>query len=276
MEILKAILFGIVEGITEWLPVSSTGHMIILNEFVSLNQSPEFISVFLVVIQLGAVLAVVVLFWNTLWPFQRRRGNAPVIKRDKMALWGKILLACIPAAVVGVLFDSVFERLFYHALPVAAALAVFGVAFLVVERKKKHTLPAVTSVEQLRVPTVLGIGVFQLISAIFPGTSRSGATIVGARMLGVSRETAAEFTFCLAVPVMAGASLLRIWQYGLNFTGEELAVLGAGMLTAFLVSLAVVKLLMAFIRKHDFQVFGWYRIVLGGIVAGLAVFGVLS
>ncbi len=178
--------------------------------------------------------------------------------------------------MVGVLFDSVFERLFYHPLPVAAALAVFGVAFLVVERKKKHTLPAVTSVEQLRVPTVLGIGVFQLIAAIFPGTSRSGATIVGARMLGVSRETAAEFTFCLAVPVMAGASLLRIWQYGLNFTGEELAVLGAGMLTAFLVSLAVVKFLMAFIRKHDFQVFGWYRIVLGGIVAGLAIFGVLS
>ena len=229
MEFFKAVIFGIVEGITEWLPVSSTGHMIILDEFVRLKGSDSFINVFLVVIQLGAILAVVVLFWNRLFPFQFRDREKPVIEKDKMVLWGKILLACIPAAVIGVLFDSTFEALFYHAVPVAIALIVFGVAFILIERWKRGKPDKITSVDQLTVSAVLIIGDFQVIAAVFPGTSRSGATIVGALLIGVSRTVAAEFTFYLAVPVMLGASLLRVLQYGFAFTGTELMVLGVGM-----------------------------------------------
>ena len=276
MEILKAFIFGIVEGITEWLPISSTGHMIILDEMIHLNQSSSFINVFLVVIQLGAILAVILLFWDTLWPFQRKEEEGTFIRKDRMILWGKILIACIPAAVVGIFFDHVFEKLFYHAVPVALALIIFGVAFIIVEKKKENMRPVITTLEQLDMRTVLIIGVFQLIAAVFPGTSRSGATILGALLIGVSRTVAAEFTFCLAVPVMAGASLLKIIQYGFSFTETELTILVVGMLTAFVVSIVVIRFLMDFIKKHDFRMFGWYRILLGGIVILLYLVGVIQ
>lgn len=274
MDILIAVIFGIVEGITEWLPVSSTGHMIILNELIGFHQSDSFVNLFLVVLQLGAIMAVVVLFWNTLWPFEKGTVHGVTINRKKMELWGKILIACVPAAIAGVLFDSTFEKLFYHALPVAVALIVFGIAFIVIERRKQKAT-TVYSVEQISIQSALIIGGFQLIAAVFPGTSRSGATIVGALLIGISRTAAAEFTFCLAVPVMAGASLLKLLQYGLNFTGTELLILGVGMVTAFFVSLVTVRSLMNFIKKHDFQVFGWYRILLGGIVILLYGLGMI-
>lgn len=276
MEIIKAVLFGIVEGITEWLPVSSTGHMILLDEFVKLKGSADFVNVFLVVIQLGAIFAVVLQFWNQLFPFQFKDKNRPVIEMDKMILWGKILLACIPAAVIGILFDDVFEAMFYHAVPVAIALIVFGIAFIVIERWNKGKRPRMKTVEDLTISAVLIIGVFQLIAAIFPGTSRSGATIVGALLIGVSRKVASEFTFFLAVPVMLGASLLKVLQYGFAFSGSELLVLAVGMITAFLVSIVVIRFLMDYIKKHDFQAFGWYRIVLGIIVLLCSMAGVIQ
>ena len=276
MEIIKAVLFGIVEGITEWLPVSSTGHMILLDEFVKLKGSADFVNVFLVVIQLGAIFAVVLQFWNQLFPFQFKDKNRPVIEMDKMILWGKILLACIPAAVIGILFDDVFEAMFYHAVPVAIALIVFGIAFIVIERWNKGKRPRMKTVEDLTISAVLIIGVFQLIAAIFPGTSRSGATIVGALLIGVSRKAASEFTFFLAVPVMLGARLLKVLQYGFAFSGSELLVLAVGMITAFLVSIVVIRFLMDYIKKHDFQAFGWYRIVLGIIVLLCSMAGVIQ
>ena len=276
MEIIKAVLFGIVDGITEWLPVSSTGHMILLDEFVKLKGSADFVNVFLVVIQLGAIFAVVLQFWNQLFPFQFKDKNRPVIEMDKMILWGKILLACIPAAVIGILFDDVFEAMFYHAVPVAIALIVFGIAFIVIERWNKGKRPRMKTVEDLTISAVLIIGVFQLIAAIFPGTSRSGATIVGALLIGVSRKAASEFTFFLAVPVMLGASLLKVLQYGFAFSGSELLVLAVGMITAFLVSIVVIRFLMDYIKKHDFQAFGWYRIVLGIIVLLCSMAGVIQ
>lgn len=276
MEIIKAVLFGIVEGITEWLPVSSTGHMILLDEFVKLKGSADFVNVFLVVIQLGAIFAVVLQFWNQLFPFQFKDKNRPVIEMDKMILWGKILLACIPAAVIGILFDDVFEAMFYHAVPVAIALIVFGIAFIVIERWNKGKRPRMKTVEDLTISAVLIIGGFQLIAAIFPGTSRSGATIVGALLIGVSRKAASEFTFFLAVPVMLGASLLKVLQYGFAFSGSELLVLAVGMITAFLVSIVVIRFLMDYIKKHDFQAFGWYRIVLGIIVLLCSMAGVIQ
>ena len=276
MQIIKAVLFGIVEGITEWLPVSSTGHMILLDEFVKLKGSADFVNVFLVVIQLGAIFAVVLQFWNQLFPFQFKDKNRPVIEMDKMILWGKILLACIPAAVIGILFDDVFEAMFYHAVPVAIALIVFGIAFIVIERWNKGKRPRMKTVEDLTISAVLIIGVFQLIAAIFPGTSRSGATIVGALLIGVSRKAASEFTFFLAVPVMLGASLLKVLQYGFAFSGSELLVLAVGMITAFLVSIVVIRFLMDYIKKHDFQAFGWYRIVLGIIVLLCSMAGVIQ
>ena len=276
MEIIKAVLFGIVEGITEWLPVSSTGHMILLDEFVKLKGSADFVNVFLVVIQLGAIFAVVLQFWNQLFPFQFKDKNRPVIEMDKMILWGKILLACIPAAVIGILFDDVFEAMFYHAVPVAIALIVFGIAFIVIERWNKGKRPRMKTVEDLTTSAVLIIGVFQLLAAIFPGTSRSGATIVGALLIGVSRKAASEFTFFLAVPVMLGASLLKVLQYGFAFSGSELLVLAVGMITAFLVSIVVIRFLMDYIKKHDFQAFGWYRIVLGIIVLLCSMAGVIQ
>lgn len=276
IELLKAILFGIVEGITEWLPVSSTGHMIILDEFVKLDCTPEFLEMFLVVIQLGAILAVVILFWNKIFPFQFRDKEKPVIEMDKIVLWLKIIVACIPAAVVGILFDDVFEALFYHAGPVALALIVFGVAFIVVERRNKGKRAKIRKLDNITFQTAFIIGIFQLIAAVFPGTSRSGATIVGALLIGVSRSVAAEFTFFLAIPVMFGASLLKMVKFGLSFTTLEAGVLIIGMLVSFFVSVFVIKFLMDYIKKHDFQVFGWYRIVLGILVLALGAAGVIS
>ncbi|MDE7204438.1 MAG: undecaprenyl-diphosphate phosphatase [Lachnospiraceae bacterium] len=276
IELLKAILFGIVEGITEWLPVSSTGHMIILDEFIRLDCTPEFLEMFLVVIQLGAIMAVVILFWNKIFPFQFRDRSKPVIEMDKIMLWLKIVVACIPAAIVGLLFDDVFEALFYHAIPVALALIVFGVAFIIVERRNKGKKAKIRKLNDITFQTAFLIGIFQLIAAIFPGTSRSGATIVGALLIGVSRNVAAEFTFFLAIPVMFGASLLKLVKFGLSFTTLEAGVLIIGMLVSFFVSIFVIKFLMDYIKKHDFQIFGWYRIVLGAIVIILGLCGVIT
>ena len=269
MEWLKAFLFGIVEGITEWLPISSTGHMILLNEFVKLDVSDAFYKMFEVVIQLGAILAVVVLFWNQIWPLKRnhgRHGGASItIDRDI-----KIVVACIPAAVVGLKWNDLFEELFYNYQSVAVALIVFGVAFIAVETAHKDKPAKINSLNELTYPTVLMIGMFQLIAAIFPGTSRSGSTIVGALLLGVSRTVAAEFTFFLAIPVMFGASLLKLVKFGLVFTQTEMIILAIGMVTAFVSSMLIIRMLMAFVKKHDFKVFGWYRIILG--IAVLAYF----
>ncbi len=276
LEILKAVLFGIVEGITEWLPVSSTGHMIILDEFIQLDCTPEFLEMFLVVIQLGAIMAVVILFWNKIFPFQFKDKTKPVIEQDKIMLWLKIIVACVPAAVVGLLFDELFEKLFYHAIPVAIALIVFGVAFIVVERMNKGRRAKIRKLSDISFKTALIIGVFQLIAAIFPGTSRSGATIVGALLIGVSRKVAAEFTFFLAIPVMFGASLLKLVKFGFSFTPDEFAILIVGMAVSFMVSLFVIKFLMDYIKKHDFQIFGWYRIALGLVVIVLGVTGVIG
>ncbi|MCI9386650.1 MAG: undecaprenyl-diphosphate phosphatase [Lachnospiraceae bacterium] len=276
VELLKAILFGIVEGITEWLPVSSTGHMIILDEFIRLDCRPEFLEMFLVVIQLGAILAVVILFWNKIFPFQFRDKSKPVIEMDKIMLWLKIVVACIPAAIVGVLFDDVLDALFYHAMPVALALIVFGVAFIVVERRNKGKKARVKTLDDITFQTAFLIGVFQLIAAVFPGTSRSGATIVGALLIGVSRSVAAEFTFFLAIPVMFGASLLKLVKFGLSFTAMEAGILIIGMLVSFFVSVFVIRFLMDYIKKHDFQIFGWYRIILGAIVIILGLTGVIT
>ena len=264
IEILKAILFGVVEGITEWLPISSTGHMILLNEFVTLDVSPEFWEMFLVVIQLGAILAVLILFWNKIFPF--RFHEKPVIQKDIFVLWFKILVACIPAAVIGLAFDDVLDALFYNPWCVSIALIVFGIAFIVIENRNRSMKPKIRELSQITYQTALMIGVFQLLAAIFPGTSRSGATIVGALMIGVSRTVAAEFTFFLAIPVMLGASLLKIVKFGFNFTGEEAVILLVGMAVAFIVSVIVIRFLMGYIKKHDFKVFGWYRIVLGAAV----------
>lgn len=264
IEILKAVLFGIVEGITEWLPISSTGHMILLNEFVTLNVSEEFWEMFLVVIQLGAILAVVLLFWNKIFPFRFR--EKPVVQKDILTLWFKILVSCVPAAVVGLAFDDVLDALFYNPWCVAIALIVFGIAFIVIENRNKTMRPKITELGEITYTTALLIGIFQLIAAVFPGTSRSGATILGALMIGVSRTIAAEFTFFLAIPVMLGASLLKIVKFGFAFTGNEIVILAVGMAVAFIVSVVVIRFLMGYIKKHDFKVFGWYRIVLGALV----------
>lgn len=264
IEILKAVLFGLVEGITEWLPISSTGHMILLDEFVRLDVSAEFLEMFLVVIQLGAILAVVVLYFGRLWPFSLKEKY--FIKKDTFSMWFKILAACIPAAVVGILFDEKLNELFYNYQTVAMALIVFGILFIVIERQNRGMKIKVSSVAEITYPVALWIGAFQLIAAVFPGTSRSGATILGALMIGVSRTVAAEFTFFLAVPVMLGASLLKIVKFGFAFTQMELMMLLVGMVVAFVVSVAVIKLLLGYIRKHDFTVFGWYRIILGVVV----------
>ncbi len=267
LEILKAILFGLVEGITEWLPISSTGHMILLDEFVKLNVSEEFLEMFLVVIQLGAILAVVLLFWNQLFPFQ---FHSPYIKKDIFSMWFKIIIACIPAAIVGLFFDDYFNALFYNYQTVAIALIVFGILFIIIEDINKNRKPKVKRLGDITYPIALIIGLFQLIAAIFPGTSRSGATIIGALAIGVSRTTAAEFTFFLAIPVMFGASLLKVVKFiakvGFAFSSGELMILLIGMAVAFIVSIIVIKFLMGYIKKNNFKVFGWYRIVLGIVV----------
>lgn len=264
LEILKAIFFGVVEGVTEWLPISSTGHLILLHEFINLDVSDEFFSMFEVVIQLGAILAVVVLFWNQLWPFSKKEKN--YIKKDTFLMWFKIVVACIPAAIVEIVWGDVIEELFYNYFVISLALIVFGVAFLLIEKYNKNRKPVVKSIGEITFQTAFLIGMFQLIAAVFPGTSRSGATILGAILIGVSRSVAAEFTFFLAVPVMFGASLMKIVKFGFDFTGMELAILLTGMVVAFLVSVFVIRFLMGYIKKHDFKIFGWYRIVLGIVV----------
>ena len=271
LEIIKAIFFGIVEGITEWLPISSTGHMILLNELVKLDVSKDFYDMFQVVIQLGAIIAVVILFWKQIWPVKKEKEKL-TLDKNILSLWGKILVACVPAAIVGVLFDEVFEKLFYNYVCVAIALIVFGIAFIIIENKNKGKNSKINSLAELSYNTVLLIGIFQLIAAIFPGTSRSGATIVGALLLGVSRTVAAEFTFFLAIPVMFGASLLKLVKFSFAFTGMELAILLVGMIVAFITSMFIIKFLMSYIKKHDFKVFGYYRIVLGIIVLFYFVF----
>ena len=285
IEILKAILFGIVEGITEWLPISSTGHMILLDEFIHLQVSEEFMSMFEVVIQLGAIMAVVLLFWNQIWPFGKKNNKEPLssqglgtyVKWDIFKLWFHILVSCVPAAIVGILFDDILEAWFYNYQTVAIMLIIFGVAFIIIENKHHGKEAAVTTLEGIDYKLAFWIGMFQLIAAIFPGTSRSGATIVGALLLGVSRTVAAEYTFFLAIPVMFGASLLK----GVKFLAEsslaqgEGMILLVGMVVAFAVSLFVIKFLMGYIKKHDFKVFGWYRIVLGVIVLFFGIIGII-
>ncbi len=287
IEWLKVILLGIVEGITEWLPISSTGHLILVDEFVKLNQSDAFMEMFNVVIQLGAILAVVVLFWEKLWPFHLKK-NAPkqswfansadtgfaksfqtfcnnYCYMDKIILWLKIVFACIPAMVIGLPFDDWMEEHFHNATVVALALIIYGVIFIVIENYNKKRSPKVTTLHNLSFKDAFLIGVFQVLSLI-PGTSRSGSTIIGGILIGASREIAAEFTFFLAIPVMFGASFIKLLKFGLAFTGTELAVLIVGMVVAFVVSIVAIKFLMGYIKKHDFKVFGWYRIILGILV----------
>ena len=269
IEILKAALFGLVEGITEWLPISSTGHMILLEEFVSLNVSEEFWNMFLVVIQFGAILAVVLLYWNTIWPLcleKHRKRTRIVWKKETIDLWIKTIVACIPAAIVGIAFDDWLDEHFYNWLVVSIMLIAVGVAFLIIENIQKKREPVITDLEDLSMKQAFIIGLFHLIAAVFPGTSRSGATILGGLLIGVSRTVAAEFTFILAIPVMAGASLLKIVKFGFDFTMMEAVILLVGMAVAFLVSVLVIRFLMDYIRQHDFKPFAIYRILLGAVV----------
>lgn len=266
IEVLKAILFGVVEGITEWLPISSTGHMILLDEFVKLDVSKEFLDLFLVVIQLGAILAVVVIYWNKLIPLSTKHGLH--ISRRKCKMWVKIIVASIPAGVVGILWDDVFTKYFYNYQTVAIMLILVGVVFIIIERSNKNKIAKIDSIDDISYGQAFLIGVFQMIAAIFPGTSRSGSTIVGSLMLGISRTAAAEFTFFLAVPAMFGGSAIKILKYSGGFNSAEVALLAIGMIVAFVLSIIAIKFLMSYIKKHDFKVFGWYRIILGIAVIG--------
>ena len=278
IELIKSMIFGIVEGITEWLPISSTGHLILVEQFIKFKEvSPEFWNMFQVVIQFGAILAVVILYFNKIWPFTKdkekaikKEGILSYINKDILNLWIKIIVACIPAAIVGLAFDDVFEALFYNPICISIALIVFGIAFIVVENwnKNKRNEKVTEKNSEITYKQAIIIGLFQLLAAIFPGTSRSGATIIGSLLIGLTRENAAEFTFYLAIPTMLGASLLKLVKFGLAFTAIELAVLLVGMIVSFLVSIAIIKFLMSYIKKHDFKVFGYYRIILGIIVLG--------
>lgn len=268
LEILKVILLGIVEGITEWLPISSTGHLILVDEFVKLNASDAFKEMFNVVIQLGAIMAVVVLYFHKLNPFSSKKTKEQ--KVQTIDLWFKVVVACIPAAVLGILFDDWMEEHFHNYILVSIMLIVYGVLFIVIENWNKKNKPSVTALSNLTYKTALLIGVFQVLSLV-PGTSRSGATIIGALLLGVSRYVAAEFTFFLAIPVMFGASgikLLKFFMEGAGMTGMEIAMLAVGCVVAFVVSIIAIKFLMGYIKKNDFKVFGWYRIILGVLVLG--------
>ena len=276
-EIIKSVIFGLVEGITEWLPISSTGHLILVEQFLKFKEvSPEFLGMFQVVTQFGAILAVVMLYFKNIWPFTKDKNKAikekgilSYFNKDIMMLWGKILVGCIPAAIIGLLFDEVFEELFYNPICIAIALIVFGIAFIVIENwKKKSKRKTKDENSEITYKDALIIGIFQLLAAIFPGTSRSGATIIGGLLIGLSRPNAAEFTFYLAIPTMLGASLLKLLKFGFVFSSIEIIVLLVGMLVSFLVSIAVIKFLMGYIKKHDFKVFGYYRIILGIIVLG--------
>lgn len=263
IELIKAAVLGVIEGITEWLPISSTGHMILADQFIRLGESDAFREMFLVVIQLGAILSVIVLYFHRLNPFSPTKTAAQ--KKETVSLWLKVLVACVPAGIVGLLFDERIDRLFYNYQTVAVTLILYGVLFIVIENRNRHRLCRTTKISQMSLSTVLLIGVFQML-ALIPGTSRSGATIVGAMLIGTSRAVAAEFSFFLAIPVMLGASALKIVKFGFSFTGLELAVLLTGMAVAFAVSAAAIKFLMKYIQRHDFKVFGWYRIALGAVV----------
>lgn len=273
-EIIKAIIYGIVEGITEWLPISSTGHLLLLEKIMPFTEvSDNFFGMFDVVIQLGAILAVVVLYWKQIWPFalsarerKGKSGASSFIKKDIMVLWLKILVSCVPAAIIGLMFDDVLEALFYRYEVIALALIIFGIAFIVIENWNKGRSAKITTLYEITFQTALMIGVFQVIAAVFPGTSRSGATIVGALLIGVSRKVAAEYTFFLAIPVMFGASLLKLVKFGFHFTTVEAVLLLTGTVVAFVISLFILRFLINYIKKHDFKIFGWYRIVLGIIV----------
>ena len=266
LEFLKVIFLGVIEGITEWLPISSTGHMLLVDEFLQLNASDEFKEMFFVVIQLGAILAVVLLFWKKMWPFRLGENKRTVVVRKKVfSVWFKVALACVPGAIVTLLFDDFIEAHLHTPFVIAAALIVYGVAFIVVEKRNQTRKPSIRKLSEIDYKTALLLGLFQVLS-IIPGTSRSGATIIGALIIGVSRTAGAQFTFFLAVPVMFGLSFIKLLKFGLAFTGTELAILLVGSVSAFLVSLFVIKFLMSYIKKHDFTVFGWYRIALGIVV----------
>lgn len=265
IEILKVVFLGIVEGITEWLPISSTGHMLLVDEFITLDASDSFKDMFFVIIQLGAILAVVTIFWNKMWPFQMKDKTQSVFKKDTWSMWFKTVVACIPGAVVTLLFDDFIEAHLHTAVVISIALIFYGIAFIIIENWNKTRTPKVESLSDITYKTAFLIGMFQVLS-IIPGTSRSGATIIGALLLGVSRVAAAEFTFFLAVPVMFGLSALKLIKFGLSFSSAELAILIIGCVVAYLVSILVIKFLMSYIKKHDFKIFGWYRIVLGVIV----------
>lgn len=283
MEIIKAIILGIIEGITEWLPISSTGHMILADEFIRLNMSDEFKEMFIVVIQLGAILAVILLYWSKLFPvaFDKKLGagknNVPFwerfeLKQDTISLWLKVLVAIIPAAVIGIPFEDRIDAMFYNYKVVTAALIIYGVLFILLENRNKKKKSLVKSFEQLTYKTALMIGVFQVLSLI-PGTSRSGSTILGAILIGCSREIAAEFSFFLAIPVMFGASLIKIMKFGLIFSSQQLIILITGMIVAFIVSILAIKFLVGYIKRNDFKAFGYYRIALGLVlVAYFALF----
>lgn len=276
LGILKVIFLGIVEGITEWLPISSTGHMLLVDEFIQMDASPEFKEMFFVVIQLGAIMAVVLLFWNKIWPFgiKETKGESGTkktinIKMNIITMWIKVVVACIPGTVITLLFDDYIEAYMKTPVVIALMLIIYGVGFIVIERWNKNRTPKIGDMNEITYKVALGIGFFQILS-IIPGTSRSGSTIIGALLLGVSRVAAAEFTFFLAVPVMFGYSALKLLKFGLEFgfafTSAEIITLIVGMVVAFAVSVLVIKFLMGYIKKHDFQAFGWYRIVLGIIV----------
>lgn len=270
IEFFKVVILGIIEGITEWLPISSTGHLILADEFIKLNVSDAFMQMFLVVIQLGAILAVVVLFFKKLWPFCTWEGNGEVLKsKDKWILWGKIVLACLPAICISP-FNDFIEEKFNNYVVVAMMLIVYGILFIIIENYNKKRTPTCTSLKEMSVKTALLIGLFQVL-AVVPGTSRSGSTIIGGILIGVSRTVVAEFTFFLGIPVMFGASLLKVVKFGFDFTGTEITILLLGMAVAFFVSILAIKFLIGYIKKHDFKAFGWYRIVLGIVVLGYFV-----
>lgn len=263
IEFIKAAALGVVQGITEWLPISSTGHMILLNEFFTLNMSEDFVTVFLVVVQLGSILAVCLLYFDKLNPFSRRKNYLQ--KRDTLSLWAKVIVAIIPAGIIGVLFEEDIDRIFFNVPTIAFALIFYGILFIIIERINKRRSFKINGFEKMSYPTAFLIGCFQVLSLI-PGTSRSGSTILGASILGTSRPVAAEFSFFLAIPIMFGASILRLVKYGLNFSGFEWGVLLVGSVISFFVSILAIKFLVSYIKKHDFTIFGWYRIVLGILV----------
>lgn len=264
LNILKSVILGIIEGITEWLPISSTGHLIVADEFIKLNMSKDFMDMFNVVIQLGAILAVVVIYFKQMWPFSLKKEDN-YIKKDTFSMWFKVIVAILPAAIIGIPLDDFFEEKLHNYIVVAFALIVYGIAFIFIEKRNKDLKPKVNSIAEITYKDALLIGCFQALSLI-PGTSRSGSTILGAILIGVSRVAAAEFSFYMAVPVMFGASAIKLLKFGFDFTNTEFVILIFGMITAFVVSVIAIKFLMSYIKKRDFTVFGYYRIALGIIV----------